>query len=149
MNKMVIYNRLPIAFQNVACSVEGYRIEKIRYFEARGFDSLNLMKELQILTKADVNRDYDKFIANGIGERKCLFIYTGGTKGAGLKDVKSHHKKVYHWVVWWRYNESSKVIFHKSSSNCTHTQKFNKESRINYQYQTKYFCFLGGVRRVA
>ncbi|MBP3197419.1 MAG: hypothetical protein J6N21_10500, partial [Butyrivibrio sp.] len=155
MDKMKIYNALPIWGQNLACCFEGHRIEKARYpehfddllrtfqshdsmsldevqrfqidklrklllhcqenvpyykdlfkhigFNAENFSSLNQMRELPILTKADVNKEYDKFLSKGVNEKDCLVIYTGGTTGASLKELKSNEEEAYKWAVWWRY----------------------------------------------
>lgn len=155
MDKMKIYNKLPIFAQNIACDVEGYRVEKLRYpkdfdrilahfcshdklglpdvkkaqikllrkllihcqenvpyytelfekigFNAYNFSDLKQMEELPVLTKADVNRDYDKFLMKGTDESKLLKILTGGTTGASLKLLKSYREEANKWAVWWRY----------------------------------------------
>ena len=136
MDKMKLYNALPIWAQNIACDFEGYRIEKSRYpknfdtiledflsrdnmnlseakmfqvgklkkllihcqenvpyymelfkkigFNAYEFNDLEQMKQIPILTKAEVNKDYNKFITQGVKEKDCLVIYTGGTTGCLL-----------------------------------------------------------------
>lgn len=155
MDAMKIYNCLPVIIQNAACSIEGYRVEKMRYpkdfnriftcfcdhdnlklidiqkaqvrmlkkllihcqinvpyytelfrkigFNPHNFNTLKQMEEIPVLTKADVNRDYDMFLAKGADESKLLKIYTGGTTGASLKLLRSSREEANKWAVWWRY----------------------------------------------
>lgn len=72
-------------------------------FKAEKFNSLEQIKELPLLTKTDVNRDYDKFLTRGVKEKDCLVIYTGGTTGESLKELKSNEEEANKWAVWWRY----------------------------------------------
>lgn len=139
MDKMKVYNKLPTPIQNIACSAEGYRIQKYRYpkyfdellykfmqhdnltleqirkvqvrklqkllvhcqnnvpyytdlfrkigFRAEEFDSLSAMEQLPILTKADINRDYDKFIAKNVNKKDLLVGYTGGDDRCKFKAI--------------------------------------------------------------
>lgn len=65
-NKMSVYNSLPIWVQNQE-NIQYYTESfKKTGFSAYEFNDLKQMERFPVLNKADVNRDYDRFLTKGI-----------------------------------------------------------------------------------
>ena len=90
MNKEAIYSRLPVALQNLSCSIEGWNINRVRYSgqfwdklaaaESRGFalqeeillyrDRENLPRDFVLHRAVNVPRYRDQFKALRIDPRE-------------------------------------------------------------------------------
>jgi phenylacetate-CoA ligase len=90
------------AAQNVPfyrrCFAErGLKVEEIR--------SLNDLKKLPVLSKAEVQTHAEQLIAENIHDPQMIHSHTSGTTGGGLKfpvTLAAHQEQ---WAVWQRYRE--------------------------------------------
>lgn len=153
-----MYRHMPIFVQNIACSIEGWRIQRSRYgtsfndslanFTARDrvsntgiiayrdaafsrtlkdavknvpyYQDLaiysevaasdapisNLIGQLPILTKADVQGDPALFSNPSYSADDLQTVHTSGTTGAGLIFSLLPKAASDQWAVWWRYRSA-------------------------------------------
>lgn len=65
--------------------------------------SLDDLRALPILSKADVVANSSRLQSEGVDSRKCMVCHTSGTTGSGLRFRVTRRAFRAQWAVWWRY----------------------------------------------
>jgi phenylacetate-CoA ligase len=73
----------------------GVRAESIR--------GLADLAVLPILTKADVQANYDTLVSDAVSPKRRIIIHTSGTTGGGLRFATTIEALQEQWAIWWRY----------------------------------------------
>jgi phenylacetate-CoA ligase len=68
-----------------------------------GIRSLDDMKQIPILTKDDVKKQYESFLSGAVSPKDRQLAHTSGTTGGGLKFATTLSATQQQWANWWRY----------------------------------------------
>ncbi|WCP16212.1 hypothetical protein sphantq_04708 (plasmid) [Sphingobium sp. AntQ-1] len=65
--------------------------------------TLDDLKALPVLNKAQVQDEPERFRSDVISERALISVHTSGTTGSGLQFLSTAEAQHELWAVWWRY----------------------------------------------
>jgi len=65
--------------------------------------ALDDLKQLPILTKAEVQRQGDRMLSEAVATSQRVMAHTSGTTGGGLRFATTADAVREQWAVWWRY----------------------------------------------
>jgi phenylacetate-CoA ligase len=68
-----------------------------------GIRTLDDLKQLPVLTKAEVQQNYAKLLSEAVSPRQRIAAHTSGTTGGGLRFATTLDAVRRQWAVWWRY----------------------------------------------
>lgn len=71
--------------------------------DAGDIRTLEDLRALPVLTKAEVQADLASFTASTVAPRERRQAHTGGTTGSGLRFTTTVTAEQEQWAVWWRY----------------------------------------------
>ena len=88
------------AFNNVP-----YYRKKFREWgiDPRSIRSVEDLKNIPILTKDEVKKNFTEFISEMIPKSKLVWVHTSGTTGGGFKFYTTKDSIWQQWAIWWRY----------------------------------------------
>jgi phenylacetate-CoA ligase len=93
--------------RHCAATVPFYR----RRFRALGIDpsrikAIDDLQCLPILTKRDVQDNFNDLVSTAVPRSECTWAHTSGTTGSGLRFLVTRRATQATWATWWRYRLS-------------------------------------------
>jgi len=76
---------------------------------SRDIKSIEDIRELPVLNKTTVQRQYSKFVSESVPPRQGVIVHTSGTTGAGLRFAATKRALAEQWAVWWRYRHWHRI----------------------------------------
>lgn len=73
--------------------------------------ALDDMQRLPILTKAQVQADYESFVSDAVPPARRIMTHTSGTTGGGLRFAVTLDAAQEQWAIWWRYRRLHGLSF--------------------------------------
>jgi phenylacetate-CoA ligase len=77
--------------------------------EPAAIRSIEDMRALPILTKAEAQEHVDELISTAVPDRERTWIHTSGTTGGALRFPSTMTSIQEQWAVWWRYRRWHRI----------------------------------------
>ena len=77
--------------------------------DPRSIRSVEDLRNIPILTKDEVKKNFTEFISETVPKSKLVWIHTSGTTGGGFKFYTTKDSIWQQWAIWWRYRRWHRI----------------------------------------